>query len=376
MAAISFSSAATLSSNIFGLREWGKAMLCLAGAFLGLSLRGHAHPAFTLLAANLLTIAGPWFLFEAYSKFFGLSFKAYPLRAALFGGGALVSAAYALDWPLTYVVGGVTAPFCLALAYTSVIISRHASFRGQPSSWLSFGSCSLLGLAMALRMARLLFSDSSSSTALYAASGSQLILFLAGSLAIISGSLGFLLMAHDKQKKDILESSRRDGLTGLYTRSAFMESAAVLDRPNAQEPYSVVMVDIDFFKKINDSYGHASGDVAIIHTARLIAKSVRSTDIAARYGGEEFCVLLRGCGPDDAQAFANRLVSEARAQSVRIPNGENIRFTISAGFVSRTAGLSQESAGVKQLLDIADQALYKAKHAGRNQAIGGELPGR
>lgn len=375
MSAISYSSASTLSANIFGLREWAKALIFAGVSFLCFSFRGYGPEWATILLANLAMLAVPGFATIAYSRFFCVKTPLWITVVPLAAGAAVISWAFLSGASLSWVAAGVCVPVIFTLARMLTLIARHANWRRQPSALITIFAYATLTGALTLRMAKIFFFDSGSA-ALYAQSSTQVGFLLGSSAAIIAGSLGLLLMAHDKQKKDILDNSRRDGLTGLYTRSAFMESASVLDQPTAAEPYSVVMVDIDFFKKINDSYGHASGDVAIIHTARLIAKSIRGTDLAARYGGEEFCVLLRGCGPDDAQTFAARLVREAGAQTVRLPNGEDIQFTLSAGYAHRALGGDQAPLppGVKQMLDIADKALYEAKNTGRNRAVGARPP--
>ena len=127
-------------------------------------------------------------------------------------------------------------------------------------------------------------------------------------------------------------------------------------------------MDIDNFKRINDSYGHAGGDAVLAHAARMLSQLTRLSDIAVRYGGEEFCVLLHACSAEEAGRFAQRLVDEAGRQSVRIKDGRNVRFTFSVGYACAPDG--QTRGGIESLeavIDCADQALYAAKAAGRNQ---------
>ena len=176
-------------------------------------------------------------------------------------------------------------------------------------------------------------------------------------------------MVHNRQKREIIDNARRDGLTGLYSRTAFFNSADEIDKKNPQESYSVLMVDIDFFKKINDTYGHAAGDVAIIQLSRLLAKHVRSTDLIGRYGGEEFCVLLRNCPVTHTESFAKELVTIASAQKIMISADKEISFTISVGYTQRKVIKGENPLSIAELLEKADQGLYQAKRAGRNQAI-------
>ena len=208
----------------------------------------------------------------------------------------------------------------------------------------------------------------------------QTFVLVAGLLFVAGVSMAFFSMVHDRQRREALERARRDGLTGLYTRAAFFEMAEEIDGLEEAQSYAIVMVDIDNFKSINDAFGHASGDVALAHAARLIANSVRLSDLAGRYGGEEFCILLRDCGEQDAALFAQRLVVEASQQEVRIQGAREARsagFTLSAGYASRIAdptGTSR-SETLREVIERADQALYRAKRGGRNQAVAAQAAG-
>ena len=116
---------------------------------------------------------------------------------------------------------------------------------------------------------------------------------------------------------------------------------------------------------MNDRYGHAAGDTTLTQLGRLIAQHTRLSDLAGRYGGEEFCLLLKDCTLAEAQRVAQQLVTEAARQSVRLPGGEALHFTLSAGYAQRQ-GLHES---LEQVINRADQALYEAKHAGRNRAM-------
>ena len=153
---------------------------------------------------------------------------------------------------------------------------------------------------------------------------------------------------------------------------------AEIEKMGSREGYALLMVDVDRFKSINDTFGHSGGDIVLAHVGRLIAGAFRLSDIAVRYGGEEFCVVLRGCDESDATQFAQRLVREARLQDVRLADGQSTQFTLSVGYACRTAGTPQMTS-TESLLDIisrADQALYRAKREGRDQAIAAFLPGK
>ena len=160
------------------------------------------------------------------------------------------------------------------------------------------------------------------------------------------------------------ELALRDGLTGLLNRR-YWESC--LEREFARHqrydnPVSLVIFDIDHFKRVNDTYGHQTGDEVIRETARITSQLVRETDFAGRYGGEEFVVLLPGTTLDGAAQFAERLRSTIERQQLDY-QGSPLTFTVSLG----VATLADDMAGYKALLERADKALYQSKEGGRNQ---------
>jgi len=156
-----------------------------------------------------------------------------------------------------------------------------------------------------------------------------------------------------------------DGLTGVANRRAFLESA---DRELRRArrlgtPVSALILDLDEFKKVNDTFGHAAGDAVLKAAAGACARRLRSTDLFCRYGGEEFAVLLPGLGPREAAAAAERLRSAIASLGVDSPGG-TLRATASFGCTGRFR-LGEET--MDELLREADEALYKAKAAGRDR---------
>ncbi|KPA88248.1 MULTISPECIES: sensor domain-containing diguanylate cyclase [Pseudomonas] len=157
--------------------------------------------------------------------------------------------------------------------------------------------------------------------------------------------------------------SSTDRLTGLYNRGHWEESLKVAYARNQRHgnPTSLVMFDIDHFKRVNDTYGHQAGDKVIERVAEVVREHVRDSDVAGRYGGEEFGVVLSDTDKASARFFAERLRKAIEAQQV-VHEGVTIRFTISLG----VADLSRPSVTHADLIAWADQALYQSKKAGRN----------
>lgn len=160
--------------------------------------------------------------------------------------------------------------------------------------------------------------------------------------------------------------SQTDGLTQLHNRRHWQECMKrEFDRFNRyNNPCSLIMFDIDNFKKINDQYGHIAGDKVIQHIAHLLAKSLRETDCAGRYGGEEFAVILSDTGAEEALNFTERLRKNIADSSV-IVDGKTINCTISLGI----SGLEKHIDNSSSWLSQADKALYQAKQQGRNCSV-------
>jgi diguanylate cyclase (GGDEF)-like protein len=166
-----------------------------------------------------------------------------------------------------------------------------------------------------------------------------------------------------------------DPLTGIANRRKMTAQIdAELERARRfGHPVSVLMVDIDFFKRINDTFGHDTGDRAIVALAQLLAGALRAIDTAARFGGEEFVVLMPETDETVAAVAAERLRATAAALGVHAEDGSAVTLTISIGVASALAGDTPSS-----LLVRADQALYRAKQEGRDRVVrfqAGGLPG-
>mgnify|MGYP000104786788 FL=1 len=167
-------------------------------------------------------------------------------------------------------------------------------------------------------------------------------------------------------EEELTKLATTDPLTGVANRRFFaerMESELVRFK-RFGNPASFLMLDIDFFKKINDSYGHAIGDVALKEFARIARESLRKTDLVGRLGGEEFGILLTETDIDGAMIFAERLRYKI-ANNIVYTDVANITFTVSIGISEYS--LSDEE--VEGIIARADEALYEAKNTGRNKTV-------
>jgi len=172
-----------------------------------------------------------------------------------------------------------------------------------------------------------------------------------------------------RMQKQFRRMAETDALTGAANRRAFMQYLdAQVDRARRQdEPVAAVMVDLDHFKRTNDTYGHAVGDQVLMATVRQIEACLRERDMLGRLGGEEFAVLLPGIDGGAAVDAAERIRRAVSAVDVRIANGDRIPVTASLG----VSVLQREDmmATAEGLLQAADEALYAAKAGGRDRVV-------
>ncbi len=191
----------------------------------------------------------------------------------------------------------------------------------------------------------------------------------------VHGTIEFTAIVRDASERlqqidQLAEKARTDHLTGLLNRREFDLRGAELFDSAAREntPLSLLMLDLDHFKRINDNHGHDVGDEVLKFAARLGARSVRSTDIFARLGGEEFGVLMPGADAAVALETAERIRVNYQLRSCASRGGAPaIPFTVSIG----TATVGGSDASLEALVKRADTALYRAKNAGRNQVAVG-----
>ncbi|QHJ13737.1 putative diguanylate cyclase DgcQ [Paraglaciecola mesophila] len=157
-----------------------------------------------------------------------------------------------------------------------------------------------------------------------------------------------------------------DALSGIFNRRAFnLQSAQQFNvsRENDQ-PLSVLMCDVDFFKNVNDTYGHSTGDEVIKRVAQVMLENTRNSDVVARYGGEEFIALLPRTSKHEASIVAEKIRRSIEGIEINIDNHQ-LRFTISVGI----SDLKPSDTDIANVILRADEALYNAKESGRNQVI-------
>jgi len=180
-------------------------------------------------------------------------------------------------------------------------------------------------------------------------------------------ALCFMAMAKEQELARLHQLATLDPLTGVFNRRSFEELArkACAQHARQQRPLALLVIDLDHFKRINDTYGHSRGDMALKALAELVTEQVRTSDIFGRFGGEEFCLLLPDTGDEGGREVAGKLC-EMINTIVLDPHDSQSALSASIG----VASLVPVNAGDWQrLFELADSRLYRAKSAGRNQLV-------
>lgn len=190
--------------------------------------------------------------------------------------------------------------------------------------------------------------------------------FMTAMVSAVVMSLGFVIMAKERADEHNRRLAMRDALTGLRNRRALLEA---LGQQLAQArrtglPLSLLAIDVDHFKQVNDRFGHLAGDQVLRQVAQLLDRELRSQDFAGRFGGEEFLVVLPNTAADGGLTVARALCQAVAAARFETDRGEVLAITISVGVHALDLEADRD---VDHLIHAADQALYRARSGGRNR---------
>ncbi len=191
------------------------------------------------------------------------------------------------------------------------------------------------------------------------------LFYLKRAILTMAQELESLINQLQSERDKLEELAYTDPLTGLNNRRFFLEEAKRMIEyaKRYKEPMSLIMLDIDNFKKINDEYGHDVGDIVLRELAEIIKKNTRSSDISARFGGEEFVILLPRTNEERAFLVAERIRQNFKRSKVQV-DGREVETTVSIG----VATLEEEDS-IENLIKKADEALYEAKRSGKDKVV-------
>lgn len=311
--------------------------------------------------SNLLIICGYFLFYLAICRFTETPFNRL-LVFGVFPLGVLVLTLSAFlipqQVPMLFVGNGMGVIFNII---TVVVLYRSEHLRYKLSAYLT--AVPLLVYALVL-IGRLVAGSISRSEVLPGPSVSGT--FSALSLFILSflWTAGFILMVSQRLQGDLNDLAMNDALTRVRNRRAMREMLSFQMRRVDQDvkDFSIILLDIDHFKRVNDTYGHDVGDIVLQWLAATLQNNMRVQDVVARWGGEEFLILLPDTSLEEAERIAERLRAIVEIAVVEIPSG-NLQITFSGGVACSTT-----SREVKHLCKVADQALYLAKET-RNQVL-------
>jgi diguanylate cyclase (GGDEF)-like protein len=345
-------------------RFWQVSMIFAATGTAVSLLRGAVHPMLPVVIGNGLMLLACGSAWAGVRQFYG---RSVPITAV-----AIIAA---IELPLLVIFTGLYDDINVRIVVISIADSIPLALavrdlRGRPDQTASPGA-DLAGLmcgatvAMHVVRAIAVLSGIGGEVSLLNFNALQGAVFLLLMFAGMMANFGFVLMAIDRLRNDVAALALIDDLTGIANRRHFLvrlaEACARATRLN--EPFALLAIDLDGFKAINDSHGHAAGDECLLAFTRAAQARLRTGDLLARSGGDEFCVILPATTLSEAALVARSLIQGCR--KTRVPwKGIQIPITASIGIAEWSRATACDS---QQLIAEADQALYVAKKQGRDR---------
>jgi diguanylate cyclase (GGDEF)-like protein len=351
-----------LRSSVSGIREWMAADVALLVAVPLLLLRDRIPDFISIVIANTLVALAGVTLYAGFARFLRrpVSWRllfAYVAMAAL----ALAYWRYVINSiPLRVVVSTwFTATICMAVA---IVVARYRSKEQARYPYVAtMGVAVVFAVCQVARGIYFMTLDHVSN-ALSFDTTMNVVLLCVGAANMPVLLMCAMMMVHDALLSNARAAVNRDFLTGALSREGFASVARVLlaEADRSLSPLACLIVDLDHFKSINDTFGHTGGDKVLCEFVGLVRSTLRANDSLARVGGEEFAILMPGVALDQARSLAERLRNAAMLHSVVTDNGI-CAYSLSGGLAIRLPGETLD-----QLTMRADRALYQAKVSGRN----------
>jgi diguanylate cyclase (GGDEF)-like protein len=351
------------------LRKWTGALVAASFAFSLYAMRDWLPVTFIMITATtsltLTVVVGASAILDFQGQ--PLPKKWYVIPPLLI---AIFNAAF-LSYPTPRVViSGLL--FAAVVSVLASLVMRGARKRPLPAYRLIVGGAAVCAMLMIARSVMGTF------TALPQSGAPEgdwfwIITFFAAFTCVVSSTIGFILLHKEQAEMDVRELAMTDSLTGIYNRRTFFELAEMeFGRARrVKSALSLMMIDLDHFKAINDTHGHIVGDNVLKHVVNVITDCLRAEDLFVRYGGEEFSVLVAGISNNAATALAERV--RHAVENSPMPVAENpahksannaLPVTVSIGMATL---IPDANNSIATLIARADEAMYAAKNAGRNR---------
>jgi len=354
------------------LRSWGWSLLALTAGFTLFGLQQSLNAAFATIAGNTLINAAGVLLLRTARRMRGLPdpswvpWLAVPTATAVSVLGTLVWEAY---WIRSAICTGLVSGVMFRAAW---LVGRRAPGEARAAHHAAAFAIAAYASLLAARSAYTFLRGPA--VGIIQQPGIADVLTLLGFQAFaVSATLGLMWIQIQGLEGDLKRLATHDSLTGLLNRGAFFEhfEREVSRCQRTGERFALALLDLDHFKRLNDTHGHPFGDEVLRGVAARLGTDIRTHDLLGRYGGEEFALLFPGLDRADGERAADRARAGIETLAF-IRDGTTIGIAISAG----VAAFPEDGGDTGSLLAAADAALYEAKESGRNRVVGARVPAK
>ena len=351
--------------HIAGLRFWVFSFLCTSAFASNLLLRDHIPEVLSVILGQLTIALAGYFCW--------LGSRAYMGRAAPphKGAAVLLVALVVVSWYFTHVQPSPGARFVLAGLFAGVCFVltaftlAHGGFHRVPARYLFAWVIGAHGIFVLLRplVFKLVVPPGVGEADTDLVSTLSSIVVMESMLALVLVAFGTIMLINEVITTELRHLAEVDALTGVFNRRAYLTllDKAISSAQRGQTALSVLIIDLDHFKKINDTLGHATGDDVLRHFVLLASRCLRNEDVMGRLGGEEFAIFLPNAGEAGGLTVAERLRGMVELNPAQIGQ-HRIALTVSVG-----VALCAEDETADAVLQRADQSMYLAKERGRNR---------
>jgi len=350
-----------MNRDVKGTKEWSIALWCWAFSMLLLLARGSWPPFITVVCANGLVVIGSFYMLLGISKYHEKNNFPRWLEA-------IVTVLMMIGFYYYSMVDIDVQKRVLLLTSFSAIIKFAALYFLIPTIKKFTGVGTLMAIGFIVH--GLFFSYHSYLGAFgpeeYAAVQLQqttIYLLIEVFLFMLWFTVSATMLTNVYLQRGLKRLAYRDTLTGLLNRRSLFESCEQIINNQKILKFSLLMIDLDKFKNINDTYGHAVGDKILIHFVSIASKELGVTDVFGRIGGEEFVIVIPNTNHDESQSIANRICTSIRNSFIS-HNNEKISYTVSIGIVSIS---NNSNVNLSEIIHNADKAMYQAKQKGRDR---------
>lgn len=345
-----------------GIRKWAIALLLETLTWVLVASRGMIPDVLSIVAANGVKAAVHALVLAAIFEFQQRPWPRWqctlPVVMALAMALMLVD-----DMRGRFVWGSLIYAFQMVLIGRALL--EYPESRSGRAWRLLFAGVVVILLVLSMRAGFALFGNGEFAQPFSVATPHpvQMLTYVGVIATALLGSIGFVLMVKERSDREIMQLALTDSLTQIFNRHALMQYAELALARRSAQPLAFLMIDVDHFKRINDTHGHPAGDEVLRQVARLLGSRLRGQDFIGRYGGEEFCVIAPETGAPGALVLAESL-REIMASAPLSTEMGTLSITVSIGISLCPQGARRP---LKDILAEADQALYRAKQSGRNR---------